>query len=417
MANYRMRIGGDSSVPAAGLSRLTVYIGDSLTEAAYGVCPHYNTNALLSAPLKVIHNCGHSGQSVSGMISQLEESWIDTAGGAMGLVGMPHCGIGKLRLGTNNARGAPGSSGVPIDGGTQADYLTVITRILDYVDWLLIYPVPPIDGNTAVAGYNAYLQSVVAANPSRLYWIDDMSGFIDGGGNVISDYYVDGIHFSKLGMYVAATTAAPLLADFLTNQAYPSQLSTDAADVYPAQPQWMLNHTNIGTGATFGTGMSGSGPNDMEFTCSSGASGVVSKVAAEVGDPNQTPWTRITPTTSTSAGFFGVEIEAAGRTVTGLDPFDMDQVAEVRLNAVDPTKIDEISLNFIAGIYYLPRSLNFKFGGTSPITDTIVMQQQIHRRDTNVGGTGVRGQFSFSTLANFTGSMGSIDFRNYTNRG
>ncbi len=418
-----------STAPAAGVARTAFIIGDSITEHNYGATPFYNQNGMMGAKsLQLIHNAGHSGQSISGLVTQIELDWEDVAGGgAMGLVGMPVCGWGFLRIGTNNARGTAGSAGVAIDGSMQTSYEAIITRLLDFCAYLVILPVPPIGGfgitkNTAVPGYNAFLQGLVAADTTgRLHWLDDCADLVDGSGNVIDGYFNPGdeLHPIAAGQYRMALTAAAGLAALLANQTYTSDLITSAADVYPAQPQWVDNPTNVGTGGTVGAGLTGSAPNSTTAFCGTGsAAGTVAIVAAAGGDPNTVPWVRLTPSTVSASGYFGLEYTGSGRTVTSTDPLDLEQMVEVRFNGIDPAYVSEAQIEMRVGAYELPKRARLQFGGWgSTISRTMVLRQKIHRKDSNAdNGTRVC-KVQILTSANFTGSVGSVDFRCFSIRG
>jgi lysophospholipase L1-like esterase len=414
-----------STAPAAGVARTAFIIGDSLTEHAYHATPFYWANGMMRGKsLQLIHNAGHSGQTISGLGSQIEEDWIDAAGGPMGLVGMPVCGWGFLRIGTNNARGTEGSTGVPIDSTMQTSYEAIIARLLDFCAHLVILPVPPIGGaslskNTAVPGYNAFLQGLVDADTTgRLHWLDDTTDLIDGSGNVLASLFIaDELHPNPAGTYQMALTAEPQLAALLANQSYTSDLITSAADVYPSTDNWCGNTTNVGTGGTLGAGLTGTAPDGFEVLCSSGAAAALSIVAADGGDPNTVPWVRITPSAHLAGGYLSCDIDGAGRTVTSSDPQDIEQMVEVRFNAVDTSKLIEVYLELRVGAYRLPKLARLRFGGLSSLLSrTVVLRQRIHRTDTNADTGTVRNYFA--VLGNTSsGSMGSIDFRCYSNKG
>lgn len=414
--------------PSAAVAPTVFFIGDSITEENYGACPWTMALAMLggNAP-QIIHNAGHAGQSISGLISQIDLDWIDLTGGAMGLDGMPTTGWGFLRIGTNNVRGAEGSTGVPIDGGTQADYVSVITKLLTYCEHLVIFPVPPIGGltlaqNTAVAGYNAYLRSLVLADATgRLHWVDDCADLVDGSGDVKAGYMhpTDELHPFPPGMYRMAMTALPQLVELFGAQTYTSGVSTDAADVYPTQPQWVGNHTNTGAAGTLGSGITGTAPTGWDVSCSSGAGCAVSIVAADVGDSNTVPWLRFTPSAGASAGYIGADITGGGAAVTSSSPVDIEQIAEVRFNSVDATKIAEVTLALQVGSYYLPKDARIRVDGwdEGTITRTWHLRKATHRRDNNAGGgSTVRNKFVIQTNAFSGGGAGSVDVRCYTNR-
>lgn len=410
--------------PLSMVARTAAVIGDSLTEEAYGATPWYWMNAMSGAPFQLIQNSGHAGQSISGLIGQIDLDWIDLSGGPMGLAGMPTVGWIFLRIGTNTARGAAGSTGVPIDGGAQADYNAVIAKLLLQCEHLVLLPVPPIGGyalakNTAVAGYNAYLKSLVLADATgRLHWIDDCADLVDASGNILNGYFnpSDELHFYPPAQYQAALTAQPQIAALLANQSYSSQLSTSAADVYPAQPQWIVNHMNAGSGGSVGAGFTGTLPLSMVAGCTGGNAGALSIVAADAGDPNTTPWLRVTMSSCVSGGEFQLGWDCAGRTVTSSDPQDIETLAQIRFNNVDATKVGEIKFRMLSGPYELPKPARLQFGGVSSLINrTVTLQKKQHRKDTNAS-TPTANYCQILTSATGT-AVGSIDIRCHTNRG
>lgn len=420
--------GGLVRPPSSPVTGTIFFIGDSITEENYGCCPWVMALAMLggNAP-KIVQNSGHAGQSISGLISQIDLSYVDLAGGPMGLVGMTPTGWGFLRIGTNNVRGAEGSTGVPLDGGMQADYVALITKLLTYCQHLVIFPVPPIGGitlakNTAVSGYNDYLKSQVQADTTgRLHWIDDCADLVDGSGAVKAGYMhpTDELHPFPPGMYRMALTALPQLQSLFGAQTYTSGISTDAADVYPAQPQWVGNHVNAGSAGTLGAGITGTAPTGWDVTCSSGAACAVSIVAADGGDSNTVPWLRFTPSAGIASGYIGADITGGGAAVTSATPLDIEQIAEIRFNSVDATKIAEVNLALQVGGFFLPKDARIRVDGwnESTITRTWKLRKATHRKDNNAGGgSTVRNKFVIQTNAFSGGGAGSVDVRCYTNR-
>jgi hypothetical protein len=406
------------------VSRLAAFIGDSLTEHAFGACPWYLLNGMAGGPLQVIHNAGHSGQSISGLISQIDLAY--TASGATGLAGLPPLGWVFLRIGTNTARGADGSTGVPIDGGSQTNYQTVITKLLTYAEHVVIFPVPPIGGvlkaiNTAVAGYNSYLQSLVAADTTgRLHWIDDTADLTDETGAIVDGYFNPGdeLHFYPPGQYQAALTAEAQLRALVASQGYPSQLVTNPADVYPAQDQWTVNPTNVGTGGTLATGVTGQAPNNCTVQVGSGGAATSAIVAADGADPNQVPWLRVTPTTLPASGGVGIIYDGAGRTVTSGDPAWVEQMLEVRLNDVDPAHLQEVRAVFQSGSYDVTKQLRAQFGGyPERITKTLTMRMALQRAAGWASTGTLKATVSVIGSGSHTGDVGSVDIRCYSNRG
>jgi flagellar hook-associated protein FlgK len=222
------------------------------------------------------------------------------------------------------------------------------------------------------------------------------------------------------GGYRMALTSRTALASLFASYGYTPGLVTDSADVYPAQPQWIDNPTNEGTSGTFGTGWSGTCATGTRVeTNGSGCSGTASIVAADGGDPNQTPWQRITPTAVATTGTIYMTKTATGRTLTSGDPDTLEQLAEIRFNAVDATKISGVALwmqGYTGGAITKTATLKLAAYSASTISETVVQQQKFYR----VGLSAVNPMKFYAAIgiaANHTGSLGSFDFRCISVRG
>ena len=408
-------------VPPAGVSRVVAIYGDSLTEHGYGP-PWYAQMGLLGAPLQTIVNGGLSGLGVLGLLNQLGNSWTDVY---PGIVGIPNLGWVAFRIGTNYVRDYSGGSGFAITPDVKTVYQDIITLLLAAPGspHIIIFPVPPIGGvtttkNIQVVTYNTFLQSLVAANPTRLHWIDDCADLTDGNGNIISDYFTDEVHFSPTGVTRMALTAEPQLSALFINQVYTSPLVTSAADIYPAQPQWFPNPTNIGTGGILGAGWTGQAPNGFNiYSYGAGFAGTVAMIAADIGDVNQIPWMRITPTSVGAVGTIGITSAGAGRVMSSSDPYDFEQCHQVRFVNFDGTKLSQMgTLMSAENGGRLTEDSNFRFGGTG-LNRTFTIQQKYRRRNPSASGAISHYIIIGGTTASFTGSMGSIDIRCISVRG
>lgn len=404
------------------VSRLFAVIGDSLTERAFGSTPIYWQNGLLGAPLQLIANCGHSGQSIYGLIGQIERAYTEAT--APGMIGLPALGVVGLRIGTNTARGAEGSTGIPLNESNEGYYVTIIDRLLDFAEHVVIFPVPPIGGsvlakNTAVAGYNTYLQGLVSADTTgRLHWIDDCADLVDGSGNILPQFFIsDELHMNGPGGYQMALTAesalTALMVELYGTGWAQSRLVTDAADVYPAQPQWTTNPTNTGTGGTLGSGWTGSCPTGWNVQTNGAAQvGTVGIVAADGGDPNTVPWVRITPTTS-AASAIAITMTGAGRTIASGDPAALEHLAEIRFNGM--THYYDLTLWLQSGGSALAPASRLRWGSSIGVNNTVTVQQK-HYRTNGSAGTPVN-YIYIAGADSYTGDMGSVDIRCWSVRG
>lgn len=401
--------------------RYAAIIGDSLTSHDYACTPIYWQLGLAGAPTRLLANCGAGGQTIDGCAGQIDRDYrIEYPG----FSGLPPLKLGIIRIGTNDSRG-----GSAIDNARKASYRTLLTRALTYAEHVLFLPVPPegegitVAINTQVAGYNAFLQELVAEDPTRRHYLDDCADLVDGGGAVITSYYdSDMLHINGAGSYRMALTSEGAFAALLASLGFTagsySPLVTDPAIVYPTYPQWHPNPTNVGTGGTKGSGWSGSVIDGglLEFY-GSGGSGTASIVAADGGDPIQIPWQRMAPTVASSGGGFGLSFTGAGRTITGSDPDTLEQVLEVRFN--DFKAYDQmVSRLFPTGGGTITPSQYLRWSGSTGANRRATHYQKFAR--INAGGTGatsiVRLEFG-GAASGYSGAMGSVDVRCHTVRG
>jgi len=396
-------------------------IGDSITAHAGGWCPHYWTNGLAGAPLQWLTNSGFNGQNILGLVSQIDNNYAPTSGGG-GFAGLPPLDVAFVRIGTNAAT-EPAGDGHPIDSTNQTNYLNLIAKAKGYAAKVILLPVPPIGGagavakNTAVPGYNAFLQDTIAGDSSgQLFWLDDCSDLTDGSGNVIPEFFIsDELHPSPGGTLQMGITGYPRLLSILGGT-YISPLVTDAADVYPAQPQWNPNPTNVGAGGTFGSGWSGTCPNGMTVANNgSGGAGTVSIVASD--DANPVPWVRITPTTAANACNVSISFPGAGRTIDVDEPYTLEQLIEVRFNNL--ARFSGINAWAQAGGARFTEIAKLGWHPTLGVNRRATLQQKFRRAypDSSSGSTSTCYVYLGGNTDNFSGDMGSFDFRCFSIRG
>lgn len=404
---------GGGGTPAT--NNLVAITGDSLTEHAFGVAPIYWANGLLGAPLELIANTALAGQTVLGCYNQLANNYTDTY---PGWVGLPRLGWGMCRIGTNAAR-----YGTPVTGYTSTIDL-LIDRMLDAADHVVLFPVPPAGGSSlpsqasAVASFNSYFQSKVAANPERLHWIDDCVNVRDGAGNVLPAFFdPDEVHQNGYGCYQMGVDGAAGLSALLASYGYTSPVSTNPADVFPAQPQWVPNHTNAGTSGTAVAPVTGTVPTGWTVTTNgAGLGAAVSIVAADVGDANATPWLRITPSAVQANSSLVITRAGSGRAFSTVDPVRFDQIMQIRLNAFDASKWARLRTWMQDGTSNKVTLESVLQMGGGPITKTVTLRQNYLRRYPAASGTPTLNTYLVGRTS-FSGAMGSIDIRCHTIRG
>lgn len=408
--------GGRSAPPPPPIA---VLVGDSLTDpVGYNLSPAYLMNGLAGGVLKIIANIGVQGETVQQVLARIDNLYTASSPGLAGLPTRP--GWVFLQIGTNNARSQA------IDNPTRAAYAALYAKLLTYADFVFVGSLPALGGaeaaaNANVQGYNAYQQGLCASSGGKLIWNDYSAVLKDGAGAARPEFYnPDLVHTNNNGVWAQSQAGSPTVSAALAPCNYPSPLSTSAADVYPAQPQWVPNHTNIGTGGSAGGGASGVVPTGMSVWGNGGGIAVsCSKVTAEVGDPNQAPWLRLTPTQVTATGG-GESIQLTallnGRTVTGIDPERLEIVLQIRLNGLDGSKISQCTswVQAPSGAKVVG-DLPTRFGA-GVLTQTLVMRHALPRPSA-ASAASLTLYNELRIAANGTGPMGSIDFRYETIKG
>ena len=391
-------------------------MGDSLTEQSYGVTPWYWQVGVAGGVLKTLSNSGVASETVANMVTRADNSYTHAT--LPGLAGLPPLGFIALRAGTNDARVGALSSGI------QASYASLIASLktrLAAGGKIVIFPVPPLGGASAAAnanvpGYNSYLQSLVAAD-STLVWIDDCTAVKDGAGAQIASFFTDGIHMNGSGTMQLGITGGTALASLLAPFAYASPVSSDAADVYPAQPQWNPNHVNSGSAASSGA-FTGTAPTGYSVSNNgAGVAGTVSIVAADGGDSNATPWMRITPSQAQSGSSVSISRALSGRTITTSDPSALDVLVQVRFTGFDTRQWSTMRLWSQGSTgAKVSQELTAPMGGDASVTRTVTFRHALPRKTANAEAS-LTLYLYLTAGATLTAGMGSIDFRCITLRG
>ena len=408
--NIRLGRGGLVTPPV-----LAALMGDSLTSQTYGVTPWYWQNGVAGGVLKTIHNAGVSSETVANMLARVNNSYSNAS---PGLAGLPALGFIPLRTMTNDAR-----SGA-INTTKQNDYLALVAACKAYLapgGKVLAFPVPPLGGssiaaNANVAGYNSFIQSVVAAD-SSMVWIDDCVNVKDGAGAQLSSFFTDGVHFNPAGTMQTGIDGGTALASLLSTYGYSSPVSADAADVYPTAAQWNPNHVNAGSTASSGA-FTGSVPTGYSVGANgAGVAGTVSIVAAAGGDSNATPWLRITPSQAQSGSSIAISRALAGRSITTVDPATLDVVLQLRFNSFDARQWSALRLwSQGSSGGKLSADLSALMGGDAALTRTVTLRHALPRPTANAESS-LTLYCYITAAATLTAGMGSIDIRCITLRG
>ena len=103
--------------------------------------------------------------------------------------------------------------------------------------------------------------------------------------------------------------------------------------------------------------------------------------------------------------------------MTTVDPYELDCMAEVRLTNVDTTKVKEIILRVVANTgEILSQDASLKMGLAGTISKQTVLRHAIHRPDATSPSSATIYLFVLMQ-ANYSSSVGDIDFRCLTVRG
>lgn len=409
-----IRTGSGSNLPLEPL--LFAAIGDSTTSLNFNGGPFPWINGLLGAKLDMLANSGFNGRSLGQLVGDIANNYNTIT--SPGLEGLPALDLVAFRIGANDFR-----FGAAINSTHKANYVSVVTNLLARATRVVVLALTPVGGQEANrTTWNAYLRDELVpafsiSHPGRVFWIDDTADLIDGLGNVVTDFYlVDEVHQTDAGRRQMALTGLSQWEALIGHGEYISPLVTDSADVYPAQPQWVANPTNTGTGGTFGSGWSGTAPTGMHISGNgAGTGGVVSIVAADVGDPNQTPWTRIAPSASQAGSNISITLTGAGRTITTIDPETLEQLIDVRWTGF---------LNHAALVAWIQVSGGLKLTQVQTIgwlhdevlTEEATLQQKFYRQ--NSAATGATTNYIYiAGGATASGAMGHIEFRCCSVRG
>lgn len=409
--HYTCATGGTISAGRNAVPPNTAIIGDSISTESYGLSSAYWATALTGGRARIILQGGVGGASVDNWLTWIDNSWLDPV--HPGLAGIPDLGRVFFRLGSNDCSESFTSK--------QARYQSMWTKLAGYCNDIYLLSVPPQGGayapwNGSTIVYNTAYAAYAAAHSDKFTFLDDTAVLRNGDGTQKTEYFSDGLHFNGAGMYYAGLELAAFLAS-RNVYSMPSPVERTVSDIYPAGSEWHSNPLNVGTGGTVSVGASGQVANGWSVFTDAGATAVVcSKVAADAGDPNTTPWQRFNFTSVHSGGYVQADSVPVGRDLTTADPLDLEGVVEFRLNNLDLSKLQYFEFSMIANNYdILMRRMRLNTGIATSVNHTGVLRHRVRRIGS---GDPTSAKISFYALAAASGTnIGSIDFRNLTVRG
>lgn len=412
----------------------TALVGDSLTQnATYELTTVTYMGGIAGGVLKPVHNAGVAGETTAQILSRIDNSYTNASPGLAGLasaLGLPKLGSVFLRCGTNDARALTNWSGI------SSNFATLVTKCLTYADQVIIGSVPPITSpesnaaakDAAVQNINAGMLAAYGTGVPGVIYIDDASTLRVGGvpsGAGISSYFSDGIHMVPAGVRMIGIKGGDDLAAAYAaiGYSYPLQLVTSNTDTYlvtPASNQWANNPATTGSGTLSGGAWSGQVATGYSVDTFFGA-GTASIVAAAGGDPNQTPWQRVTPTGGQGGGWAELRMATSGRSITSSDPSRCEAMVEVRFNALDVSNVRRLTLfargNTTNNQYLLPQFWLGLGPEATTVTKTVVMRSALPRQS-GATESGVTLALALEWQNTFSGaSIGSFDVRCFSLRG
>jgi hypothetical protein len=390
-------------------------MGDSLTADSYGLSPWYVTNSLLGGKIQVLTNAGVANQDVAAMNSRINNNY-DAA--QPGWAGLPVIGLGYIIAGTNSARGSISiASLAPV-------FTSLLASIAGYAKKVIVMSVPPLADsaqNALTIAYNTWLEAYCLAHSPKFVWVNASSVLRNPDGSQITSLFVDGVHFTQVARALLAEELLAAFPRILDVTDFPSPLSTDSADVYPTQPQWISNPLLLGTGGSSGGGLSGSVATGFSIAGSgAGVVGTLAKIPADEWDANQSGWQRITLTSGIANSKARITTSLVGRAISGLDPTALEDVMEFRFTNLDRAFVDmiEIYAQGTPGSEYLIQRHKYPLLPSGLESRKFVFRFKRARAGTSTPASvtfflDIVLRAAFGPSAN----IGTIDFRNLTVRG
>lgn len=381
-----------------------VTAGDSLTEYGSGCLWGL---ALARSPVRICYNAGVAGN----MIDDLWARWAtDVAARNPKAV--------LTRVGTNN-----------VDGASTLDTTAFAASYQPIIDWHVttnthggIHAIPPEVGTpgAAILARNDWLAAQCAAHSSLLKFADDSRALGDAGYNGDYAYMPDGTHMNGWARREQGEDDKPVFQAMFGTADVRLLDANDNHVTNPASTQYVKNPHMAGT--TGGkTNCTGTVATDYSVICSAGSSNQADIIAADVGDPVQVPWQRITPQSGAVNDRIMLQTYLSHPAFTSsiADMRSLDAIAEVRFVGFDASKF-----KWLLG--YVTSSEN---GGTQPsgmlalhmefpktLNEAIIFRQSLDRdRPYNTLYGHSANTFHLDLMLDvavaFASSPGSIDFR------
>lgn len=377
--------------------------GNSIEAESFGLTSWYWMNGLTGGKFKLIANGGYPGDTIAQMLARVRNNYSRGASNS-GLGNVGPLKLINFRGATNDAQAAHSLASI------QSDWEALFSEMADLASLVVVSACPPHGTYSLTNSYNAFQEAYCAAHPSNFIWLDDCSGIREANGSQKSGMFSDALHPSYSGVYQMGHDGAAV-QDWIDL----CDLMADPKDEVSAL-EWFPNQSMSGTGGSK-SGFTGTVVNSLSISNYGTFGGVCSVVAADGGDPDQTPWQEVA-FTQTSGG--GNAMRASGtlslRTITDADPSRLDVITEFRGVDLDQSKFSRLRLSVASSFGSVSPTANFLFKSSGLWNETAVMRQALPRATTS-GATSMNWFLELEGAASFSGDAGRIQWRTIRVRG
>lgn len=374
----------------AGVSGRIVLEGDSLTDLGFGLGGYLWGMPLAGAPCPIIVN----GAVASTDIQAVIDRWPSTV--------RPYApAAAMVRTGTN----ATGLSAAT----WQAQYDALIALgVADNIP-IIFHAVPPRSGTLVPRAMSDYLAAKAAANPGKVYYVEDATDCGDASYNALVAYLGDGVHPTAKGTHAMGVRMAPILKTIFAAADPRIVSASDSYLVNPAVPQFIRNPL-----------MAGAPDNWTASAAGAGTAAVMSKVAADAGDANATPWLRLTVNSTGGDNHWAAVETTLAHPALLADRSDyarLDVVAEVRLNGLAGAAIKKLSMECADGAVRASPTLSLPVPADETLTHTMILRQSLPRPGAAHAANALKFTFTLTAGAALASGVGSVDLRCVSARG
>jgi len=374
----------------SGLAGNLVLDGDSITDQSFGVGGYLWGLPLAGSPWPVVSN----GAVASTAIQDVIDRWPTTVRSRSPAAAL-------IRIGTN-ATGLTQAT-------WQAQYDALVALgIADGIK-IIFHAVPPRQGTLVPRAMSDYLQAKAAANPGKVYYVEDCTDCGDASYNALLAYLGDGVHPTAKGTHAMGVRMAPLLKAIFAAHDPRITSASDSYFVSSSISQYVKNPL-----------MSGAPDYWSVSTGGSGTAATAAKVAADAGDANQTPWLRTT-INSTGADNHWIAIDttlAHPALLADLSDIKrLDVIAEVRINALAGAGIKKISMECIEGAIRPSPALSLPVPPDETLTHTMILRQTLPRPAAAHAANTIKFSLTLTAGAALASGVGSLDLRCVSVRG